>query len=219
MQPPKPDPIDPMTDSQTRRAPDPAREALARLRAKIAPDLLRGTAREATQEELLLLAAEWLHQRGGLAASVHPPQGAAGVAALVKSAVRAVRDSIGTGFARSSGEELQAGARSTIVRVAVDAPVPCLVTSQREAPVWLGVVTFGEAENQLAIPAESALRPGGQCLHVFSLPPLHQSLEIALVAFDRELTRGLREELIAAPLEEWPSRGLLWVRCLTLEAG
>ena len=203
--------IDPVTD--------PAREALARLRAKVAPELLRGAAREATQEELLLLAAEWLHLRGGLAATVHPPQGAAGVAALVKSAVRAVRDSIGAGFARSSGEELQPGARSTVVRALVDAPVPCLVTSQRETPVWLGVLTFGEAENALAIPAESALRPGGQCLHTFSVPPLHQSLEVALAAFDRELTRGLADELIAAPLEEWPARGLLWARCLTLEVG
>ena len=205
-----------MPTPATTRSPE-QQSALARLRERVAPELLRGTAREATQEELLLLAAEWLHQRGGLSATVHPPQGAASVAALVKSAVRAVRDSIGSGFARSAGEELQPGARATLVEVAVDTKVPCQVSSQREAPVWLCVLTFGEAENALALPAESLLRPGGQCLHTFSVPPLHQSLEVALLAFDRALPLELREELISAPLETWPSRGLCWARCLTLE--
>ena len=96
----------------------------------------------------------------------------------------------------------------------VDAAVPCIVTSQRTAPVWLAVLTFGEEQNALALTATPQLRPGGQWLHTLALPPLHQSLEVALVAFDREPAKGLLEE----PLEQWPGLGLVWVRGLTLHA-
>ena len=192
-------------------APLAAKAALAQLRAQIAPELFGGAAaRTATQEELLSLASAWLDPAAGLTGTVHPPSPGGGVTALIDRAVRAVRDSIGTGFAQGAGQVLTAGARAAELEGEVDARVPCVVTSQRSAPVWLAVVTFGDEQNALT-PAPQ-LRPGGQWLHTLALPPLHPSLEVALVAFDRAPAPGLLDE----PLEKWPELGLVWVRALTL---
>jgi hypothetical protein len=189
--------------------------ALARLRERIAPELFGGApARTATQEELLALAAQWLDPSPGLAGSVHPPAAGGSVSALIDRAVRAVRDSIGTGFAQAAGLQLPAGTRASVLEAEVDARVPCIVTSQRGGPVWLLVLTFGEEQNALTLSASPQLRPGGQWLHTLSLPPLHQSLEVALLAFDREP----RSDLLDQPLEAWPELGLVWARGLTLHA-
>ena len=123
-----------------------------------------------------------------------------------------MRDSIGTGFAQGAGLLLAAGARAAVLETEVDAKVPCVVTSQRAAPVWLAVVTFGDEQN--ALTAAPQLRPGGQWLHTLALPPLHPSLEVALVAFDRAPADF--ERLLDEPLERWLELGLVWVRGLTL---
>jgi hypothetical protein len=190
-----------------------AKAALALLRAQIAPELFGGAAaRTATQEELLALASAWLDPAPGLTGTVHPPAPGGSVSALIDRAVRAVRDSIGTGFAQGAGAVLPAGARAAVFDADVDARFPCIVTSQRGAPVWLAVLTFGEEQNALALTAAPQLRPGGQWLHTLSLPPLHRSLEVALAAFDRAPAPTLLDE----PLERWPELGLVWARGLTL---
>ena len=194
-------------------APLAGKAALAQLRAQIAPELFGGaSARTATQEELLSLAAAWLDPAAGLTGTVHPPAPGGSVGALIDRAVRAVRDSIGTGFAQGAGQPLAGGARAAVLEAEVDARVPCIVTSQRSAPVWLAVLTFGEEQNALALTAAPQLRPGGQWLHTLALPPLHPSLEVALVAFDRAPSATLLDE----PLEKWPELGLVWARGLTL---
>ncbi len=196
-------------------APIAAKAALAQLRAQIAPELFGGAAaRTATQEELLSLASAWLDPAAGLTGTVHPPAPGAGVTALIDRAVRAVRDSIGTGFAQGAGQVLAGGARAAVLEADVDARVPCIVTSQRAAPVWLAVLTFGEEQNALALTATPQLKAGGQWLHTLALPPLHPSLEVALVAFERTPAA----DLLDAPLEKWPELGLVWVRGLTLHA-
>jgi hypothetical protein len=204
-------PTDP--NARAASAPTSAKAALSQLREKIAPELFGGAAaRTATQEELLSLASAWLDPAAGLTGTVHPPSPGGSVGALIDRAVRAVRDSIGTGFAQGAGEALPGGARATVVDAEVDARVPCIVTSQRGLPVWLAVLTFGEEQNALALTATPQLKAGGQWLHTLALPPLHRSLEVALVAFDRTPAATLLDE----PLEKWPELGLVWARGVTL---
>jgi hypothetical protein len=203
------------TNQTNQGGPIAAKAALAQLRAQIAPELFGGAAaRTATQEELLSLASAWLDPAAGLTGTVHPPSPGGSVTVLIDRAVRAVRDSIGTGFAQSAGLVLAGGARAAVVDADVDARVPCIVTSQRSTPVWLAVLTFGEEQNALALTATPQLKAGGQWLHTLALPPLHPSLEVALVAFDRAPGDLLR--LLDEPLERWPELGLVWVRALTL---